>query len=91
MEPVTIINAQTIKKWYWKKLICGFGVPTIIVTNNGTQLASQLVGDFCITWKIYQAFTLLEHRQTNGQVEVGNKVILNIMKKQLDEAKGNWV
>ena len=31
------------------------------------------------------------HPQTNGQVELANKNILNSLKKRLDDAKGLWV
>ena len=31
------------------------------------------------------------HPQTNGQVELANKNILNFLKKRLDDAKGLWV
>lgn len=34
---------------------------------------------------------MVEHPQTNGQVEGANKVILGELKKRLGEAKGMWV
>ncbi|XP_057444380.1 uncharacterized protein LOC130736583 [Lotus japonicus] len=35
-------------------------------------------------------FASVEHPQTNGQAESANKVILNGLRKNLDEAKGLW-
>ncbi|RDX93898.1 Gypsy retrotransposon integrase-like protein 1, partial [Mucuna pruriens] len=40
-EPVTTISVERIKRFYWKKIICRFGLPIEIVLDNGTQFASQ--------------------------------------------------
>ncbi|XP_072076892.1 uncharacterized protein [Arachis hypogaea] len=37
-----------------------------------------------------QRFSSVEHSQTNGQVEAANKVILQCLKKRLDQKKGGW-
>ncbi|XP_072076432.1 uncharacterized protein [Arachis hypogaea] len=39
---------------------------------------------------IQQKFSSVEHPQTNGQVEAVNKVILQGLKKRLDQKKGTW-
>ncbi|XP_019423037.1 PREDICTED: uncharacterized protein LOC109332507 [Lupinus angustifolius] len=39
---------------------------------------------------IKQHSTLLEHPQTNGQVEAANKVLMQGIKRRLQEAKGAW-
>lgn len=75
----------------WRNLVCRFGIPHIIVTDNGTQFASQKVKDFCQSLKIMQLFASVEHPQTNGQAEAANKVVLDRLKKRLDKAKGSWV
>ncbi|RDY09374.1 Gypsy retrotransposon integrase-like protein 1, partial [Mucuna pruriens] len=40
-EPVTTISAKRIKRFYWKKIICRFGLPAKIVLDNGTQGSKQ--------------------------------------------------
>nr|XP_025697379.1 uncharacterized protein LOC112798324 [Arachis hypogaea] len=35
-------------------------------------------------------FSSVEHPQTNGQAEVANRVVLQAIKKKLDNAKGEW-
>lgn len=89
-KPITTITAQQLKKFYRKKIMCRFGIPATIVTDNGTQFASQVVVDLYNTWNIYQVFTSVEHPQTNGHAEEANKVIPNGLNRQLDEAKENW-
>ncbi|RDX65933.1 Retrovirus-related Pol polyprotein from transposon 17.6, partial [Mucuna pruriens] len=90
-EPVAIISAERVKKFLWKKIICRFGLPAIIISDNGTQFASKITAEFCHELGIKQVFTSVEHPQTNGQAEAANKVILRGLRRRLEEAKGRWV
>ncbi|RDX87394.1 Gypsy retrotransposon integrase-like protein 1, partial [Mucuna pruriens] len=90
-EPVATISAERVKRFYWNRLICRFRLPTVIVSNNGTQFASWSVVEFYSQLKIQQSFTSIEHPQSNGQEKVANKVILRGLRRRLEEAKGRWV
>ncbi|XP_057444007.1 uncharacterized protein LOC130736179 [Lotus japonicus] len=46
-EPLASITAGKIVKFYWKKIMCRFGVPRAIVSDNGTQFASNQAREFC--------------------------------------------
>ena len=74
-EIVARILAEKVRKFYWKNIICRFGLPGIIVSDNGAQFASTSVVDFCRDYGIKNRFTSVEHPQTNGQAEAANKVI----------------
>ncbi|XP_024634507.1 uncharacterized protein [Medicago truncatula] len=91
VELVATITADRIKKFYWKKIICNFGLPAVLVTDKGTQYASSSMANFCKEWGIKLNFTLVKHPQSNGQAESANKVILQGLKKRLEAAKGLWV
>jgi hypothetical protein len=89
-EAVAKITAERVKKFYWKKIICRFGLPKCIVSDNGTQFASSTVLDFCKNLGIQTKFVSVIHPQANGQAESANKVILSGIKKKLEAAKGLW-
>ena len=36
-EPVTTITEAKITSFVWKSIICRFGVPRVIISNNGKQ------------------------------------------------------
>lgn len=36
VEPVTSISIGRVKKFYWRKIICKFGILVAIVSDNGT-------------------------------------------------------
>ncbi|RDX96224.1 hypothetical protein CR513_21146, partial [Mucuna pruriens] len=51
-ESVTTISAKKVRHFYWKKLICRFELPAVIVSNNETQFASWSMGELCAQLKI---------------------------------------
>lgn len=76
---------------FFKKNIMGrFGIPTVVVTDNGTLFADN---NFCILMANLsnkRRFMSVKHLQTNGQAEAANRVILLGLKRLLDDTKGNW-
>ena len=90
-EPVAQITAYKVQHFVWKNIACRFRVPRHLVLDNGTQFASQQPGKLCLELSIKQIFTLVEHPQTNGQVESANSVLLRGLKRRLEKTKGAWV
>ncbi|GJX43817.1 reverse transcriptase domain-containing protein [Tanacetum coccineum] len=63
---------------------CGmFGLPRVIVTDNGTQLVNDLFKSWCEKWKIKQMNTVVAHPQANGLVERANKSLMHGLKARL--------
>jgi len=88
VESVTQIKAHKVQHFVWKNIVCRFGIPKRLVTDNGTQFASQQLGKLCTELGIIQVFALVEHPQTNGQVKFANQVMLIGLKRRLEKAKG---
>ena len=40
VEPVTMITEAKINSFVWKNIICRFGVPRVIIADNGKQFDS---------------------------------------------------
>ncbi|RDX89874.1 hypothetical protein CR513_28331, partial [Mucuna pruriens] len=40
VKPVATISTERVKQFYLKKIICHFGLPSVIISANGTQFAS---------------------------------------------------
>uniref|UniRef100_A0A2N9GSW4 Uncharacterized protein n=1 Tax=Fagus sylvatica TaxID=28930 RepID=A0A2N9GSW4_FAGSY len=68
-----------------------FGIPWAVITDNATQFEGKLFKGFCSDLGIKNFFSSPAYPQANGQAEVSNKVILDGIKKRLEEAKGRWV
>ena len=80
---------RQIESFVWKNIVCRFGVPKRLVSDNGTQFASDLLKKLGEGVGIQQVFASVEHPQTNGQVESANRVLLRGLKRRLEKAKGS--
>ncbi|KAK2427613.1 hypothetical protein QL285_026181 [Trifolium repens] len=89
-EPVATISFEKVINFYWKKIICRFGLPKFIVSDNGTQFTSEKVVQFCESYGIRNTFVSVEHPQSNGQAESANKVILKAIKRKLERRNKSW-
>jgi len=89
-KPLATITAQQVQQFVWKDIICRYGVPHIIITDNGRQFIDEELIKFYIGLGIKLVTSSVEHPQTNGQPEAANKVILVELRKRLDNVKGRW-
>ncbi|XP_057720739.1 uncharacterized protein LOC130935159 [Arachis stenosperma] len=89
-EPLASISSSNCRKFMWRQVITRFGIPEVVVSDNGTQFTDKKFMEFLNGLGIKQRFSSVEHPQTNGQVESANKVILSGLKKRLDNKKGAW-
>jgi hypothetical protein len=90
-EPLSNIRDIDAKRFLWKNIITRFGIPLAAISDNGTQFESRLFKGFCSDLNIKNFFSSPGYPQSNGQAEVSNKIILNGIKKKLEEAKRKWV
>ncbi|XP_073121774.1 uncharacterized protein [Henckelia pumila] len=72
-------------------IVCRFGIPQTLVSDDGTQLSGAKIKDWCKGLSIKQFFTSVGNPQANGQTEVTNRTILQHLKTRLGNAKGKWV
>ncbi|KAK3026574.1 hypothetical protein RJ639_041160 [Escallonia herrerae] len=90
-EPLATITASKCEEFFWKNVVCRFGVPKILITDNGKQFNNSNFRSFCEGLSISLRFTSVAHPQSNGQIENMNRSILQGLKRKLDDAKGAWV
>ncbi|XP_071699829.1 uncharacterized protein [Rutidosis leptorrhynchoides] len=79
------ITGENIKKFVWNDVVCRYGLPNEIVSDNGKQFADNPFRSWCEEINIKQTFTSVAHPQANGQVEVTNKEIVAGIKASTGE------
>ncbi|KAL2249925.1 UNVERIFIED_CONTAM: hypothetical protein Sindi_2466200 [Sesamum indicum] len=90
-EALTRISEKEVINFIWKNIICRFGIPCVLVSDNGTQFQEKKIVAWCKELKIQQNFTAVGNPQANGQTEVMNRTLLQYLKTRLERAKGAWV
>ena len=91
VEPLANIRDVDVKKFIWRNIVTRFGVPCTLISDNGLQFDSKAFKRYCCELGITNKYSTLAYPQGNGQAEAINKVIVNGLKKRLDDAKGRWV
>lgn len=90
-EPLANIRDVDAKRFVWKNIVTRFGVPRTLIFDNGLQFDSREFKRYCGELGITNRYSTPAYPQGNGQAEAVNKVIVNRLKKRLDNAKGKWV
>ncbi|KAL0448977.1 UNVERIFIED_CONTAM: hypothetical protein Slati_1454100 [Sesamum latifolium] len=70
-------------KFIWQNIICRFGIPRVLIADNGTQFQGGKLKSWLEELKIKQLFTSVNNPQANGQAEVTNRIILQQLKTRL--------
>ena len=79
------------KRFVWKNIVTRFGVPHVLISDNGLQFDRKMFRRYYGEFGITNRYSTPAYPQGNGQAEAVNKVIVNGLKKMLDDAKGKWV
>ncbi len=88
-EPVARITEQKMRNFVWKSIICRFGLPRILISDNGRQFDNIRFREFCSELGIDHRFTSVAHPQTNEETEVTNRTILQGLKAGWTDPRGN--
>ena len=76
------------KDLFGKALLLGFGIPHVLISDNGLQFDNKMFRNYYGELGITNRYSTPAYPQGNGQAEAVNKVILSGLKKRLDDAKG---
>ncbi|XP_031252922.1 uncharacterized protein K02A2.6-like [Pistacia vera] len=90
VEPLAIITSNKLKDFVYKNIICWFGIPQTIITDNRKQFDSEDFKTFCEQLGIKKSFIAVYWPQANGRVEAVNKAIKHTIKKKVDDLKRRW-
>ena len=85
------ITEQKIRNFVWRAIICRFGIPRALVSDNAKQFDNANFRDFCAELGIKNYYSSPAHSQSNGQAEVTIKTLKAALKTKLENLKGKWV
>lgn len=80
-----------MKKFMWWNIVTRFEIPNTCISDNGLQFDSKTFRRYCCELGIKNKYSTLTYPQGNRQAKATNKVIMDRLKKRLEEAKGKWV
>ncbi|GAA0149534.1 hypothetical protein LIER_08684 [Lithospermum erythrorhizon] len=81
--PLKKTKSEDVIQFLWKNILKRFGIPKILVSDNGSQFEGQVLVDLCEKFGIEHRFTPVYYPQENGHVEVMNRIIFKGIKKNI--------
>ncbi|XP_062103646.1 uncharacterized protein LOC133814738 [Humulus lupulus] len=69
------ITSKKVLEFVFKNIICRYGLPKKIVSDNGTQFDNDIFTKLCERHGITKSLSSIAHPQENGQVEAVNKTL----------------
>src|ERR1044072_1123062 len=77
------VTRQVVTRFIKNNIICRYGTPSKIITDNGTNLNNKMMKELCDTFKIDHHNSSPYRLKMNGVVEAANKNIKKILQKMV--------
>nr|GEW81050.1 reverse transcriptase domain-containing protein [Tanacetum cinerariifolium] len=90
-KPLVKITGKGVIRFVMDNIICRFGLPWVIVTDNGAQLVNDPFKSWCERFEIHQMNTAVAHPQANKLLERANRSLKEGIKTRLGREKAGWV
>ncbi|KAI5324134.1 hypothetical protein L3X38_033207 [Prunus dulcis] len=90
-EALSSTKEADVERFIWRNIICRFGYPESLVTDNGSQFIGKQITAFLKKYGIKHYLSTPRYPQGNSQAEASKKIILNCLKKRLEGAEWKWV
>ncbi|XP_027184263.1 uncharacterized protein K02A2.6-like [Coffea eugenioides] len=74
-ELLRSITGSAVQKFFWKSVVCCFGLSRVVISDNGRQFVDNPFKAWCENLGIKQHFTSVGHPQANGQAENFNRTL----------------
>jgi hypothetical protein len=83
-------TALTTARFIVNQIICKYGMPGRICTDQGVNFESELFKYMCDLLQIAKVRSTTYHPQTNGQVERVNRILKQLIKCYVNDNHTNW-
>ena len=77
------VTQKVVKKFIERDLICRYGPPEKIITDNAQNFNGKMIIELCVKWKIKHSNSSPYRPKMNGAVEAANKNVKKIIQKMV--------
>jgi hypothetical protein len=88
--PIERQDAVTIAKVFVEEVILKFGIPQMILTDQGSNFMSEIFTNVCKLLKIKKIKCTAYHPETNGALERTHRVLVEYLRCFILEDQSNW-
>ena len=88
--PIPNMEACTVAKVLVENVLCRFGIPQVIHSDQGRQFESNLFQEMCKLLGIHKTRTTPYHPQSDGMVERFNRTLAAMLSAYVSENHRDW-
>lgn len=86
-QPLKDIKAGTVAEFFHDNIICQYGAPKIILTDQGSSFNNEMFNALCGVMEVKHKLSAAYHPQTNGLTERFNKTLCQTLAKFIEQYK----
>ena len=79
-EALATITEKNVKSFVWRNIVYRYGIPRVLVSDNGKQFDNNSFKDFCSQLGIKDHYSAPANPRANQQIEFTNQSLLKIIK-----------
>ncbi|KAL4331951.1 hypothetical protein GQ457_07G004190 [Hibiscus cannabinus] len=83
-------DAKTVMKLLHKNIFTRFGVPRALISDEGSHFDNKLTAKALQKYGVRHKIATAYHPQTNGQDEISNREIKQILEKTVSTSRQDW-
>ena len=88
--PIRANDARAVLKFLKSNIFCRFGVPKALVSDQGSHFCNKLMSSLLSQFGVNHKVSTPYHPQTNGEAEVSNRQIKNILERIVKPSRKDW-
>lgn len=88
--PLPNQEANTIAHAFATRIVCQYGIPDSIVTDQGSNFMSEVFKETCRLLKIKKIHCSSYHPQSNGSLERSHRTLVEYLRHFLNQDLTNW-
>ena len=89
-KAIKATTKEKVAEYLRENIFYKFGYPRELVTDQGSQFTSNLIEDLLSHHKIKHINSTSYHPQANGQIEVTNRAMEEILTKVVSSSRKDW-
>ena len=88
--PLRTKTAIETAEMFYRKWVCRYGIPTVIVTDSGLEFQNCFLNSLCQQLGIRKANIVCYHPMSNGLAERANQKLLDVLRITIGAQEPNW-
>ena len=88
--PTQDITATTLAKQFHDKVICQFGCPSVLISDNGKSFTSKFMEALAKSFNIKQIFNTFYKPSSSGQCERMNRSLIQSLRNYVSKNQTDW-